>query len=138
MKIKLKEDKVFRGRKLIATITDGEIKFKHYTYKKYAQEIKLLLGDGRCDDVPDPIFAPEIEEVEEVIEDKDPMPKTPMSLILEGEGRWYGESNPPAVEWRKANWSKEAFDKKYGHQSEHLQEVYSKHGLTYDRNDTSN
>ena len=130
MKIKLKEDKVFRGRKLIATIEDGEIKFKHYTYKKHREDIEALMGDK-----------PETEEVvetEEVIEDKDPMPKTPMSLILEGEGRWYGESNPPAVEWRKANWSKEAFIAKYGKQADHLTEVYAKHNLIYDREYTSN
>ena len=45
MKIKLKEDKVFRGRKLIATIEDGEIKFKHYTYKKHREDIEALMGD---------------------------------------------------------------------------------------------
>ena len=121
---------VYRGKKLIATVKDGDIKFKHYSYKKHAQEIEMLMSDE-----VEPITVP----VPELIEDEplfvtDIDPETPKELFSEGEGAWYGESNPPVVEWRKKNWSKEAFDDKYGHKEILLTEIYSKHNLIYDRN----
>jgi len=127
MIIRLDDDgKVFRDDKHIATVTDGEVSFNHYSYKKHKDEIEYLVF-GEYETTPDPVDVK-----------VDPKPKTPAHLLIEGEGRWYGESNPPVVEWRKKNWSKEAFDDHYGHQLEHLQEVYGKHGLTYDRHDTNN
>ena len=127
--IKLDDDGfVYRGTKLIATVDDGRIKFKHYSYKKYRGEIECLMG----------VWLEELRELEELEEDADPKPKTPAHLLLEGEGRWYGESNPPVVEWRKKNWSREAFDEKYGNQTNHLKEVYEKHNLIYDRNNNTN
>lgn len=130
MKIRIKEDSVYGGRKLIASIVDGEIKFKHYVYKKHREAIEALMENSS------PVTAEPAENNPPITAD-DPMPKTPMHLILEGEGRWYGESNPPAVEWRRANWSKEAFVAKYGKQADHLAEVYEKHNLIYDREYTS-
>ena len=118
---------VYRGKKLIATVKDGDIKFKHYSYKKHAQEIEMLMED----DV-EPITVP-VPEYDRVPEHRTDCPK---SLFLEGEGRWYGESNPPVVEWRKKYWSKEDFDAKYGHREAHLTEVYNKHNLIYDRNNS--
>jgi len=128
MVIKLDDDGfVYRGTKLIATVDDGRIKFKHYSYKKHLEEIEFLLhGDDN-------------EPVADIgLEPMDPKPKTPAHLLLEGEGRWYGESNPPVVEWRKNNWSRDAFDEKYGNQTDHLKEVYEKHNLIYDRNNNTN
>ncbi len=96
MVIKLDDDGfVYRGTKLIAVVNDGDIMFKHYSYKKHREEIEYLMGDrsGKPD------------ELEVLEENADPKPKTPAHLLLEGEGRWYGESNPPVVEWRKKNWS---------------------------------
>jgi hypothetical protein len=119
---------VYRGKKLIATVEDGEIKFKHYSYKKHAQEIEMLIVDGG-------------EPAAEIIEDE-PLfdttvdPVTPKELFVEGEGKWYGEENPPVVEWRKKHWSAEAFDDKYGHKEILLKEIYNKHNLIYDRNNT--
>ena len=63
-------------------------------------------------------------------------PVTPKELFVEGEGKWYGEENPPVVEWRKKHWSTEAFDDKYGHKEILLKEIYNKHNLIYDRNNT--
>ena len=128
MVIKLDDDGfVYRGTKLIAVVNDGDIMFKHYSYKKHLEEIEFLLhGDDN-------------EPIADIgLEPMDPKPKTPAHLLLEGEGRWYGESNPPVVEWRKKNWSKEAFDEKYGNQTDHLKEVYEKHNLIYDRNNNTN
>ena len=131
MVIKLDDDGfVYRGTKLIAVVNDGDIMFKHYSYKKHREEIEYLMGDRSSE--PDE-FAVDIG-----LEPIDPKPKTPAHLLLEGEGRWYGESNPPVVEWRKKNWSKEAFDEKYGNQTDHLKEVYEKHNLIYDRNNNTN
>ena len=131
MVIKLDDDGfVYRGTKLIAIVNDGEIMFKHYSYKKHREEIEYLMEDRSGE--PDE-FAVDIG-----LEPIDPTPKTPAHLLLEGEGRWFGESNPPVVEWRKKNWSRDAFDEKYGNQTDHLIEVYEKHNLIYDRNNNTN
>jgi hypothetical protein len=152
---------VYRGKKLIATVKDGEVKFKHYSYRKHADEIEMLkltadalaennslitaddlltssddLDVGSCEPVADiglePIVVP-VPEYDRVPEHRTDCPK---SLFSEGEGAWYGESNPPVVEWRKKYWSKEDFDAKYGHREAHLTEVYNKHNLIYDRNNS--
>jgi hypothetical protein len=60
-----------------------------------------------------------------------------VDLFLVGEGKWYGEENPPVVEWRRENWSKEAFDDKYAHKEMLLQEIYDKHDMIYDRNNSN-
>ena len=125
---------VYRGKKLIATVKDGEVKFKHYSYKKHAQEIEMLMEEDEpvADIGLEPIAVP-IPEYDRVPEHRTDCPK---SLFSEGEGAWYGESNPPVVEWRKKYWSKEDFDAKYGHREAHLTEVYDKHNLIYDRNNS--
>ena len=87
MVIKLDDDGfVYRGTKLIAVVNDGDIMFKHYSYKKHLEEIEFLLhGDDN-------------EPIADIgLEPMNPKPKTPAHLLLEGEGRWYGESNPPVV-----------------------------------------
>ena len=125
--ISLEDDgTVYRGKKLIATVKDGEIKFKHYSYKKHAQEIEMLMSDD-VETTPEPVE-------DEPLFDAPSDPATPKELFSEGNGAWYGESNPPVVEWRKKNWSTEAFDDKYGHKEILLTEIYNKHDLIYDRN----
>ncbi len=123
MVIKLDADgNVYRDDKLIATVTeDNEIKWKHWSYRnKHAAEVESLMGD-----FPDP--EPEAEQ---------PTPKgtpdTPSELFLEGNGRVFGEENPPVVLWRKANWSNKEFNKKYGHQTELLKANFAHDGLTYE------
>jgi hypothetical protein len=124
---------VYRGKKLIATVKDGDVKFKHYSYKKHQREIEMLMGEeDPSEPSAEPIAVP-VPKYDRVPEHRTDCPK---SLFLEGEGAWYGESNPPVVEWRKKYWSKEDFDAKYGHREAHLTEVYDKHNLIYDRNNS--
>lgn len=123
--------RVFRGSKRIGKVIDGEVEWKHYAYRKHADEVELLLNgeQGEYSEEAPELPAEEPEEVVEEIED----PVTPSELFLEGEGRWYGEANPPVVEWRRKNWSKRAFDKKYAHRVEVLKEIYDKHNMTYEQ-----
>lgn len=126
---------IYRGSKLIGKVVDGDIKFKHHAYRKHLEEIRLLMSDtdadGSYDDEP-------VADIGlEPLVDVKPDPVTPAHLFLVGEGKWYGESNPPVVEWRRENWSKEAFDDKYAHKEMLLKEIYDKHDMIYDRNNSN-
>ena len=128
--ISLEDDgKVYRGAKLIATVEGGEIKFKHYSYKKHAQEIEMLM-EGDVETLDDPVEEAIEEDEASVYEQAD----APKELFAEGNGIWYGELNPPVVDWRKKHWSTEDFEAKYGGKEELLTEIYHKHDLIYDRN----
>ena len=117
--IRLADDgKVYRDDKHIATVKDGEVKFKHYSYKKHRDEIDLLLK-GEEDE-------PEVETGEE--------PATPLELFNTAAGKWYGEEAPEVVLWRKDNWSWKAFEAKYQHQVELLCNNFANEGLTFDIN----
>jgi len=126
---------IYRGSKLIGKVVDDDIKFKHHAYRKHLEEIRLLMADedpeGSYDDEP-------VADIGlEPLVDVKPDPVTPAHLFLVGEGKWYGEENPPVVEWRRENWSKEAFDDKYAHKEMLLQEIYDKHDMIYDRNNSN-
>ena len=98
MKIKIKEDLVYRGKKLIATIDGDEIKFKHHAYKKHREEIESLL---------EPVADIGLE----------PMPSTPVDdatdapieFSLTAHGKRMGEETPEIVVWRQNNWSPEKY-----------------------------
>lgn len=134
--ISLEDDgTVYRGKKLIATVTDGEIKFKHYSYKKHQQEIEMLMSDeDTAEPSPEPIAVP----VPDPIPDTKVREDAPKALFVEGNGRWYGELNPPVVLWRQENWSKEDYDAKYGRKEDILTEIFKIHNLIYDRNNSIN
>ena len=142
--LSIEEDgSIYRGSKLIGKVVDGDVEFKHHAYRKHLEEIKLLLGEGDYDDEPvadiglEPIVVPVPKLIEdEPLFDTTVDPVTPKELFVEGEGKWYGEENPPVVEWRKKYWSAEAFDDKYGHKEILLKEIYNKHNLIHDRNNT--
>ena len=102
---------------------DGSVKFRHHAYRKHLEEVKLLIAGSED-------YSEASEEESEVETPEEPV--TPPELFLEGRGSFFGESNPPVVEWRKKHWSKEAFDKKYT-DVELLQQVYAKHDMIYDR-----
>ena len=113
-KIRLKDGKAYRGDKLVAWYDGDELKFKHWKFKALKEEIEALAQD------------------EPVVESDDPEPPTPPELIKMGKnGAWFGEEHPYVVEWRKANWSKESFDKKYAHQYELLCNNYDAEGMKY-------
>lgn len=116
LKIRLDADgNVFRDDTLIATVKDGEIKFKHWKYKAHKDEIEMLAQDD-----------------ESVVESDDPEPRYPQELISMGKhGAKFGEEHPYVVEWRKENWSKEAFNKKYAHQHDLLCNNYAAEGMKY-------
>ena len=125
------ENTIFRGTKLIGWIEDGDINLAHGAYKRHLDEIELLM------DQDDP-EAQKKTSPEQSFAGDSANPKTPAHLLLEGEGAWYGEENPPVVEWRKKYWGKKAFDEKYGHQTALLTEIYIKHDMIYDRDNSNN
>jgi len=125
---------VYRGKKLIATVKDGDIKFKHYSYKKHADEIVDLMAEVAADIAPEPIAVP----VPDPIPDTNVRIDAPKALFMEGNGRWYGELNPPVVLWRQENWSKEDCDARYGRKEDLLTEIFKIHNLIYDRNNSIN
>lgn len=112
MIIRLEDNgEVYRDEKHIATVKDGKIKFKHYSYKKHRDEIELLLADDE-----DP---------------EDETPETPLELFNTPDGKWYGEEAPEVVVWRSEHWSRRAFDEKYAHQEELLANNFAKCGMKY-------
>lgn len=116
-KIRLKDGKAYRGDKLVAWYDGDELKFKHWKFKALKEEIeelKLAVNNSL------------------ITADDDPEPQYPQELISMGKhGAWFGEEHPYVVEWRKENWSKEAFDKKYAHQYELLCNNYDAEGMKY-------
>lgn len=120
-KIRLTDDGLaYLGDKHIATVTDGEIKYKHYTYKKHKDDIEYLLFG-------------ELEETPDTVDDQpnDETPTTPLELFNTPDGKWYGEEAPEVVVWRSEHWSKRAFDEKYAHQEELLCNNFAKCGMKY-------
>jgi len=116
-KIRLKDGKAYRGDKLVAWYDGDELKFKHWKFKALKEEIEELKLA-----VNSPL----------ITADDDPEPRYPQELISMGKhGAWFGEEHPYVVEWRKENWSKEAFDKKYAHQYELLCNNYDAEGMKY-------
>ena len=114
-KIRLKDGKAYRGDKLLAWYDGDELKFKHWKFKILKKEIEALSQDD-----------------EPVVESDDPEPRYPQELISMGKhGAWFGEEHPYVVEWRKENWSKEAFNKKYAHQYDLLCNNYDAEGMKY-------
>ena len=122
-KIRLKDGKAYRGDKLVAWYDGDELKFKHWKFKALKEEIEALAQDEE-EDQPQYFGEPP--------ESDDPEPQYPQELISMGKhGAWFGEEHPYVVEWRKANWSKEAFDKKYAHQYDLLCNNYDAEGMKY-------
>ena len=112
------------GDKHIATVIDGEIKYKHYTYKKHKNDIEYLLF-GELETLPDAVD----DEPED--EPEDETPATPLELFNTPDGKWYGEEAPEVVIWRSEHWSKKSFDEKYAHQEELLANNFAKCGMKY-------
>lgn len=109
---------VYRGDKLIATVSGDDITFKHHAYKKHRDEIEIIMSQGDLD-------------LDDEQEEEEP-PVTPAHLFLEGNGRWYGEANPPVVLWRKDNWTLKQYDAKYGDRFDVLCEIFDKEGMKYE------
>ena len=125
------ENSIWRGTKLIGWVQNGEINLSHGAYKRHLDDINLILDkdnpDAQKKTSPEQSFAGDSAN-----------PKTPAHLFLEGEGAWYGEENPPVVEWRKKYWGAKAFDERYGDETDLLTEIYIKHDMIYDRNNSNN
>jgi hypothetical protein len=121
-KISLRGGKAYRGDKLLAWYDGDELKFKHWKFKKHKADIEDLKLTADALAVNSPL----------ITADDDPEPRYPQELISMGKhGAWFGEEHPYVVEWRKENWSKEAFDKKYAHQYELLCNNYDAEGMKY-------
>ena len=117
-KIRLKDGKAYRGDKLVAWYDGDELKFKHWKFKALKEEIEALAEN-------DPTTSSNDLDVESE-------PPTPPELIGMGiNGSWFGECHPYVVEWRKENWSKAAFDKKYEFKYELLCNNYDAEGMKY-------
>jgi len=122
-KISLRGGKAYRGDKLLAWYDGDELKFKHWKFKALKEEIEALAQDEE-EDQPQYFGEPP--------ESDDPEPPTPPDLIKMGiNGAWFGECHPYVVEWRKENWSKKAFDKKYEFKYELLCNNYDAEGMKY-------
>lgn len=129
MIIRLEDNgEVYRDEKHIATVKDGKIKFKHYSYKKHRDEIDLLLAD---DEEPEEETPASVDIGLEPITYDDETPETPLELFNTPDGKWYGEEAPEVVVWRSEHWSKRAFDEKYAHQEELLANNFAKCGMKY-------
>ena len=126
----------YRGKKLIATVKDGVIKFKHYSYKKHQQETEMLMAQDEpvADIGLEPIAVPVPEKIEKVVADLNGQPITPKHLFRSESGIFYGELAPEVVEWRKKHWSDEEYNSKYNTQEALLSEVFEKHNKIYVRN----
>lgn len=130
-KIRLKDGKAYRGDKLVAWYDGDELKFKHWKFKSLKEEIEALAQDEE-EDQPQYFGEPLTSSDDLDVGSDDPEPQYPQELIKEGKnGAWFGEEHPYVVEWRKANWSKESFDKKYAHQYELLCNNYDAEGMKY-------
>jgi hypothetical protein len=134
-KISLRGGKAYRGDKLLAWYDGDELKFKHWKFKKHKADIEdlKLTADALAENnstitADDPLTI----SCDLDVGSDDPEPPTPPELIKMGKnGAWFGEEHPYVVEWRKANWSKESFDKKYAHQYEQLCNNYDAEGMKY-------
>ena len=117
--------KIFRGNKLIGKVnSDGSVKLNHHAYRKHLDEIELLIAGSQIDSE-----ASEHDLGDEISD----QPVTPIEYFQMGEGDFYGESNPPVVDWRWEDWSRAAYWKRYGGKGDLLREVYAKHDMIYDR-----
>lgn len=124
-KIRLKDGKAYRGDKLVAWYDGDELKFKHWKFKALKEEIEALAENNSLITADDPLTSSDDLDVGSE-------PQYPLELIKMGKnGAWFGEEHPYVVEWRKANWSKESFDKKYAHQYELLCNNYDAEGMKY-------
>ena len=124
-KIRLKDGKAYRGDKLVAWYDGDELKFKHWKFKALKEEIEALAENNSLITADDPLTSSDDLDVGSE-------PQYPQELIKEGKnGAWFGEEHPYVVEWRKKNWSKESFDKKYAHQYELLCNNYDAEGMKY-------
>jgi len=124
-KIRLKDGKAYRGDKLVAWYDGDELKFKHWKFKALKEEIEALAENNSLITADDPLTSSNDLDVESE-------PPTPPELIGMGiNGSWFGEHHPYVVEWRKENWSKAAFNKKYEFKYELLCNNYDAEGMKY-------
>ena len=131
-KIRLKDGKAYRGDKLVAWYDGDELKFKHWKFKSLKEEIEALAENNSQITADDPLNSSYDPNVGTYDPNAGSEPQYPLELIKEGKnGAWFGEEHPYVVEWRKANWSKESFDKKYAHQYELLCNNYDAEGMKY-------
>jgi hypothetical protein len=138
-KISLRGGKVYRGDKLLAWYDGDELKFKHWKFKKHKAEIEdlKLTADALAENnslttADDPLNSSYDPNVGSYDPNVGSEPQYPQELIKMGKnGAWFGEEHPYVVEWRKENWSKESFDKKYAHQYELLCNNYDAEGMKY-------
>ena len=145
-KISLRGGKAYRGDKLLAWYDGDELKFKHWKFKKHKADIEdlKLTADALAVNSPlitadDPLTIScdlDVGSDDPLASSSDPNvdqePRYPQELISMGKhGAWFGEEHPYVVEWRKENWSKESFDKKYAHQYELLCNNYDAEGMKY-------
>jgi len=127
-KIRLKDGKAYRGDKLVAWYDGDQLKFKHWKFKALKEEIEALAQDEE-EDQPQYFGEPTTSSNDLDVESE---PPTPPELIDMGiNGSWFGEEHPYVVEWRKENWSKEAFDKKYEFKYDLLCNNYDAEGMKY-------
>ena len=145
-KISLRDGKAYRGDKLVAWYDGDQLKFKHWKFKALKADIEdlkltayALAENNSLITADDPLTSS--DDLDARSDDPlasssdlnvDPEPATPPELIKMGiNGAWFGEEHPYVVEWRKANWSKEAFDKKYEFKYELLCNNYDAEGMKY-------
>jgi len=127
-KIRLKDGKAYRGDKLVAWYDGDQLKFKHWKFKALKEEIEALAQDEE-EDQPQYFGEPTTSSNDLDVESE---PPTPPELIDMGiNGSWFGEEHPYVVEWRKENWSKAAFDKKYEFKYDLLCNNYDAEGMKY-------
>ena len=131
-KIRLKDGKAYRGDKLVAWYDGDELKFKHWKFKALKEEIEALAENNSLITADDPLNSSYDPNVGTYDPNVGSEPQYPLELIKMGKnGAWFGEEHPYVVEWRKENWSKESFDKKYAHQYELLCNNYDAEGMKY-------
>ena len=131
-KISLRGGKAYRGDKLVAWYDGDQLKFKHWKFKALKEEIEALAENDPTTSSNDL----DVGSDDPLASSSDPNvgsePQYPQELIKMGKnGAWFGEEHPYVVEWRKANWTKESFDKKYAHQYEQLCNNYDAEGMKY-------
>ena len=145
-KISLRDGKAYRGDKLVAWYDGDKLKFKHWKFKNLKADIEdlkltanALAENNSLITADDPLTSSDDLDVgsDDPLASSsdlnvDPEPATPVELISMGKhGAWFGEEHPYVVEWRRDNWSKESFDKKYAHQYELLCNNYDAEGMKY-------
>lgn len=136
------DDCVYLDGKLIANVKDdGSIKWKHYSYRrKFMDEVEDAIAQNADNGFSAPSDASEgemwVDDWETSSERVEDQPVTPIEYFQMGEGNFYGESNPPVVDWRWENWNRKAYWTRYGAQEDMLKNIYARHDLIYDRNNT--